>query len=132
MCNVRQGGSRIHHCNVCGDRGHNQYKCQKLENDYGSFPLGNKDKVAKDTLIMNIVSPQSLPGYPLFQRRIDDIRNIIKEFPKKLAAVVLHRRYFVNAFITGHDKSINVCVECTIIKGNYEVGENACLNQWSL
>ena len=126
MCNVRRGGSRIHRCNVCGDKGHNQYKCTKLENDYGSFPLGNKDKVAKDTLIMNIVSSQSLPGYPIFQRRIDDIRNIITEFPKKVAAVVLHRRYFVNAFITGHDKTNNVCVECTVIKCDYVVGEK-CL-----
>ena len=66
LCNVQRGGSRIQRCNVCGDRGHNQYKCQKLENDYGAFPLGNKDKVAKDTLVMNIVSPQSLPGYPIF------------------------------------------------------------------
>ena len=64
-----------------------------------------------------------MPRYPIFQRRIDDICNIIKEFPKKVAAVVLHRRYFINAFITGHDKTNNVCVECTIIKGDYEVGE---------
>ena len=67
-------------CNVCGDRDHNKYKCKKIENDYGAFPLGNKDKVAKDTLVMNIVSPQSLSGYPIFQKHIDDIRNIIKEF----------------------------------------------------
>lgn len=123
LFHVRRGGSRIYHCNVCGDRGHNQYKCQRLENDFGAFLLGNIDKVARYTLITNILSVQSLPGYPIFQRRIDDVRNIINQFPKKVSAIVLYRRFSINAYPTGHEKTTNVCIECTIIKANYEIGE---------
>lgn len=119
---VRKGGSRIHNCNVCGDRGYNQYKCKRLDSDFGVFPLGNKDKVAKYTLIMKILSIQSLPGYSIFERQIDDTRPIINEFPKKVAATFLHRIFFINSYLTGHDKACNTCMECTIVRENYEMG----------
>lgn len=122
LMHVKKGGSRTHHCNVCGDRGHNQYKCKRLHTDFGVFPLANKDKLARKTLIVKILSIQSLPGYPIFQRQINDIRPIIDEFPKKVAALVMHRRFLINAYLTGHHKECNTCVECTIVRENYTMG----------
>lgn len=101
---VGKGVSRIHHCNVCGNRDHNQYTCKRLHSDFGVFPLANKDKLVRKSLIMKILSIQSLPRYPIFQRQIDDIRPIIDEFPKKVAALVMHRRFIINAYLTGHHK----------------------------
>ena len=101
---VNQDGSRINHWNVCGDRGHNQYKCKILHSDFGIFPLANKDKLARKTLIVKILSNQSLPRYPIFKRQIDDIRPIINDFPKRVTVLVMHRRFLINAYVIGHDK----------------------------
>ena len=80
---VKQGGSRIHHCNVRGDIGHNQYKFKILHSDFVIFPLPKKDKLARKTLIVKILSNQSLPGYPIFGSQVDNIRPIIDESSKR-------------------------------------------------
>ena len=88
-----------------------------------------KDKLARKTLMVKILSIQSLPGYRIFERKIDDIRLIIDDFPKKVAALVMHWRFFIDAYLTGHDKEFNTCVECTIVKENYQMGPRYFLNQ---
>ena len=64
---------------------------------------------------MKIISNQSLPRCPIFERKIDDIRPTIDELPKKVPALVVHREFLINAYITGHDKEFNTCVEYTIM-----------------
>ena len=56
LIHVKQGASRSHHCNVCGDTGHNQYKCKILHADFGISPLANEDKLARKTLIVKTIS----------------------------------------------------------------------------
>ena len=85
------------------------------------IPLGNKDKLARDNLIPTILSIHLLSEFPILERQINDVRNAINEFPKKVAAIALHRKFFINAYLTGYDKTLNVYIECTIVNVNYEV-----------
>ena len=64
-----------------------------MGHDSGAFPLGNKDKVARDNLTRRILSIHSPPRFPIFERQIDDVRNVINEFPIKVVDCI-DRRFF--------------------------------------
>lgn len=81
---------------------------------------GGLDWGLADILIVKILSVQSLPGYQIFGRQIDDTRSIINEFAKGISALALYRRFFIHTYLTGHDKTC--CVECTIVRENYRMG----------
>ena len=72
------------HCGLCGDTGHHQYNCMRLKADFGGEPLSNKNRIVRDRLAKNIVCSVSLPGFPIFSRKIDDDRIVLNEFLPKL------------------------------------------------
>jgi hypothetical protein len=57
-------------------------------------------------------------GSPLFKRQAGDERVIIKEFPKQVKCLIIHQlnETVVTVFSQG-----NVCVECTIIRNEYQI-----------
>ena len=106
------------HCALCGDTGHHQYQCKRIKNDYGRYPLANKDNQARMELAKNLMLYVSLPNAHLFNRDINDRRPIMKEFPKKVKGLVVHQRFLDNSLTGGINNNI-ICVECTIIKEEY-------------
>ena len=52
----------------------------------------------------------------IFNRKIDDTRQIVKEFPKVKMDIVIHKRYYINHNITLVRHIDNTCIECTLVR----------------
>ena len=63
---------------------------------------------------------------PIIVRHYDDKRPIINEMQKKVKSLIIHQRYYVSTSMDNVNLSMslsdNICVECTIIEENYNVG----------
>ena len=62
---------------------------------------------------------------PLMVRQFHDERIVANELPKKVNALIIHKRYYIKTFLDQTLGNIapsdNICVECSIIKDNYTV-----------
>ena len=86
-------------CNVCGDHGHHQYLCRRLKDDYGQYPIGKKDMETRNKLSKKLISIDPVAGGILLQRAFNDNRAVLKELPKKVKAMVIHKRYMIQRYI---------------------------------
>ena len=76
-------------CSLCLQTGHHQFICKVFENNYHIKPLPKNDDEARAML------GKSLPvlyGSLIFNRKIDDTRKKLKDFPKVKIAMVIHKR----------------------------------------
>ena len=60
-------------------------------------------------------------GSPLFRRQACDQRAIITEFPKQVKCLIIHQRFMINETVVTVFSQGNVCVECTIIRNEYQI-----------
>ena len=60
-------------------------------------------------------------GSPLFKCQEGDDRVIIKEFPKQVKYLIIHQRFMINETAATVFSDGNVCVECTIIRNDYQI-----------
>ena len=119
----KKNGDSKKHCGLCGDTGHHKYMCKRLYKDFGDYPLANKRPELRDNLSLSILSNISLPGAPIFKRTIDDTRSVKQEFPKRVRALVIHQKLIINPYLMGICTTENLCIECTLIKDDYEFGD---------
>ena len=67
------------------------------------------------------LNSSQLNGTPLSRRSFSDQRLIVKEFPKNVKFLVIQQRFLINQNVTTISTENNICVECTIIRNNYEI-----------
>ena len=112
-------------CGICCEKGHHQYMCQKIKADYGKFPLPKNDDGARNSLAKLLVLVDPMCSSPLMVRQFHDERIVANELPKKVNALIIHKRYYIKTFLDqtlgNIAPSYNICVECSIIKDNYTV-----------
>ena len=74
-----------------------------------------------------LVVCDSMGGALSMMRHFNDKRPIIKELPKKIKALVIHKRYYINTYLDSGSQNVapseNITIECSIITENYNVGE---------
>ena len=97
--------------------------CKRLFKDFGDYPLPNKRQELRDSLSLSIMSNISLPGTPIYTRTIDDTRVVKTEFPKRVKALIIHKKLMINPYLVGMCTIENICIECTIVKDDYDYGE---------
>jgi hypothetical protein len=98
-------------------------KCIKLLQEFGKFPVPLIDTSQRNKIAHSLNSDQ-LSGTPVFYRSFYDERLICKEFPKNVKCLVIHQKFLINQNVTTVSIENNVCVECTIIRNNYEIDSN--------
>ena len=54
-------------------------------------------------------------GPLIFNRKFDDIRQILKEFPNQKVALVINKRYHINHDITLVTRTNNICIEYMLV-----------------
>ena len=112
-------------CGICCEKGHHQYMCQKIKADYGKFPLPKNDDGARNNLAKLLVLVDPMCSSPLMVRQFNDQRIVANELPKKVNALIIHKRYYIKTFLDQTLDTVapsdNICVECSIIKENYTV-----------
>ena len=62
-----------------------------------------------------------LYGSLIFNRKIDDTRQILKELPKGKTGLVNHKIYNINHDINLVRHTDNICIECTLVYEGYIV-----------
>ena len=97
--------------------------CKRLFQDFGDYPLPNKRQELRDSLSLSIMSNISLLGTPIYTRTIDDTRVVKTKFPKRVRSLVLHKKMMINQYLIGLCTTKNICIECTLVKDDYEYGE---------
>ena len=96
---------------------------KRLITDFGDYLLPNKRQELLDILSLSIMSNISLPGTHIYKRTIDDNRVVKSELPKRVRALVLHEKMMINPYLVGMCNIENICIECTIVKDDYDYGE---------
>ena len=89
--------------------------------------IGENDIPVRNELEKILVSVDQFNKVPLLNRCNNETRIILKELPKQIKALVIHKRFFVRTYPPSHIYSMimsydNICVECTLIGENYTVG----------
>ena len=79
--NVPRGSNYGKTCELCRGKGHNRSKCERVLKDYQRHPLPLHDSKLRNNLVMSLVT-DSLNGYPLLHRNLEDTRTIIDKFKK--------------------------------------------------
>ena len=98
-------------CQFCGSKGHGQFKCIKLL-EYGSYPLIDGDVPARQQLSANLIS---FTSFDLYERVSHDQRVVLMSLPKKVHALVIHKKYFKSPDPTLRTNVQNICIECTLL-----------------
>ena len=62
----------------------------------------------------------SLPGTPIYTRNIDDTRVVKSEFPKRVRALIMHKKMMINPYLVVMCTIENICIECTLVKYDFE------------
>ena len=120
---IPKGRSFSKSCALCRGKGHTKMKCIKLLQEFGKFPVPLTDTSQRNKIGHSLNSNQ-LSGTPVFHRSFSDERLICKEFPKNVKCLVIHQKFLINQNVTSVSVENNVCVECTIIRNNYEIDSN--------
>ena len=101
-------------CSICKRAGHNnQYECYEFKRVYGVTPLPKSDSIARDNIVKRVLQDNK---HPIYNRNVDDERILMKELPKKMAALVIHRKYKVDDNNMSQIYQDNICVECSVVK----------------
>ena len=113
-------------CAICYETGHYQYVCKTLKTGYGQFPIPKNNSNSRNAIAKILVVTDPMSKCPLIVRHSGDKRPIIYEMQKKVKALIIHQRYYVSTSMDNVNLSMslsdNICVECTIIEENYNVG----------
>ena len=117
---IPKGSNWSKTCGLCKGKGHSRSKCERLLQDYRKLPLPLSDSHLRNTLAMCLVS-NIFSGNQLLNRKMEDTRIIMNEFPKKVKCLVIHTRYLKNQYIANIACVTNICIECTLIRENYEI-----------
>ena len=99
-------------CPLCLQNGHHQFICKVFENNYHIKLFPKNDD---DTRAMLAKSLPVIYGSLIFNRKIDDTWQILKDFPKVKIAIVIHKRYYINHDITLVRHTDNIYIECTLV-----------------
>ena len=94
-------------CPLCLQTSHHQFICKVFENKYHIKPLLKNDDDARSMLAKSL---PVLYGSLIFNRKIGDTRQILKDFPKVKMAIVIHKRYYINHDITLVRHTDNICI----------------------
>ena len=120
--NIPKGANFKKSCGLCRGKGHNRSKCDRLFADYQRYPLPLHDSKLRNDLVMSLVTG-AINGSAILHRTLEDTRSIISEFPKKIKCLVIHKRFLKNQYIGNLFCFSNICIECTLIRENYEIRE---------
>lgn len=102
---------------MCKKPGHRRFKCPVL-NKYGAPQLPPNNLNIRMDLSTKI---GSIYDMSISLRPHDDKRIVMKEIPKKMMALVIHKKYYIENYYSQTVDSKNICVECTwIVEGGYE------------
>ena len=105
---------------LCKGRGHSRTNCVRLMEHYGKYPVPLTDVPQRKKIAMSL-NANIFNGSPLFKRQAGDERVIIKEFPKQVRCLITHQRFMINETVVTVFSQGNVCVECTIIRNDYQI-----------
>ena len=75
------------------------------------LPKGNRD--SRDKLVELISSVDN--NVMCHKRGRDDKRHVLKEFPKQMKALVLHKKCTINNNVAYCSPQDNTCIECTLL-----------------
>jgi hypothetical protein len=75
---------------------------------FGVSPLPKSDSVARDKIVKSVFQ---VDQHPIYNRNTGDTRIVIKELPKRMAALVVHRKYTVDGNNMSQTYQDNICVE---------------------
>ena len=114
------GRSNTKSCALCKGRGHSRTNCVRLMENYGKYPVPLTDNSQRRNIAMNL-NANIFNGSPLFKRQVCDQRVIIREFPKQVKCLIIHQRFMINETVVTVFSQGNVCVECTIIRNEYQI-----------
>ena len=91
---------------------HGKFQCPILL-AYGNAPLPNGSLHARQTLAMNL---SQINKFSVHKRLDTDTRDVLKSMPKKIAALIIHKRYLINTLLAVTMVPENFCLECTFLK----------------
>ena len=105
---------RTYGCYLCGQSGHGRYDCtllKKYSTEKG-FIYRKNMQTERDNLLQVIVNTN---GSNCFKRKEGDDRVIYHEFPTKVKALIIYKKFVVH-----HDAVLllhisNLCLECTLL-----------------
>ena len=101
-------------CSLCKRTGHhNQYECYEFKRVYGVTPVAKSDSTARDNIVKSLLQVNK---HPIYNRNDDDERIVMKELPKRMAALVIHRKYKVDDNNMSQTYQDNICIECSVVK----------------
>ena len=86
-------------------------------------PLSKK-RDARDQLAKKHCMSYLLAGFPIFARKLDNTCIVINEISAKNEALIIHRRFIINPYLTG-DYLLVICIEwaCACFKYKYDIGK---------
>ena len=79
---------------------------------FGISPLPKSDSAARDKIVKSVLQ---VDQHPIYNRNTGDNRKVIKELPKRMAALVVHRKYTVDGNNMSQTYQDNICVECSVV-----------------
>ena len=100
-------------CPLCLQTSNHQFICKAFENNYHIKHLPKNDDEVRAILAKSL---PVLYGSFIFNRKIDDTRQIFKDFPTVKISIVIHKRYYINHDITLVRHTDNICIECTLVR----------------
>jgi len=99
-------------CVLCGCCGRSQFECPRITEVYNCVTLKNGCPIVREQLCIRLSNVSAMPIYP---REISDNRVIMTKCPKKMKALVLHRRLAIAVTVTQEQLPSNICIECTFL-----------------
>ena len=75
--------------------------------------MAKSDSTARDNIVKSLLQVNK---HPIYNRNDDDERIVMKELPKRMAALVIHRKYKVDDNNMSQTYQDNICVECSVVK----------------
>ena len=99
-------------CVLCGCCGRSQFECPRITEVYNCVTLKNGCPIVREQLCIRLSNVSAMPIYP---RESSDNRVIMTKCPKKMKALVIHRRLAIAVTVMEEQLPTNICIECTFL-----------------
>ena len=97
---------------LCGCSGHSQNECPQITQVYNCLTLKNGCAIVRQQFCMRLCNVTAMPIYP---RECSDQRVVYTKCPKKMKALILHRRLAIAITVMEEQLPTNICIECTFL-----------------
>ena len=112
---VAQSKSKKLYCFLCRESGCTRWKCNVLQ-QFEKVPgriLRKNDTDARDKLSSQV---KYMDNHVLcLQREEDDKRILYSELPRKMKALIVHKKYAIHKNLAYCKPEDNTCIECTLL-----------------